>query len=938
MSGKLLKLTRHLAMAGGLILAAQAVSTPSFALDVKESQTFMEQAQRFLDQGELRAARIELLNAIKANPNNLEARLALAHLYIRLGQGIAAQAEIEAARQVGASADETRVIMGEAFVLQSLYDDALEEIDLDAVPEADSAEAYRIRGRALAGRGDHEEAEAAFTQAEELDGNAPSVKVDLARALFRKGRLAEAFAKVDAALEIDPNNVPALLFKGEAVRLTQSLETALPYFQRVLELEPGNATAKLERAATLLDLEREDEARRDIDDVYNIYPEHPLAHYLSAVLRARGGDFEGARELMNRTRGVLDNYIPAIQFKGLVSYELGDLEQATQHLLRVLRALPNNNAARRVYGAALLRKGEPKLAVDALQPLVDQGLSDTPLLTLMGMAHGRAGNYEAAMTFFENAVAQSPDQTTLRTQLAVSRLAVGDPAEAERDLQGLLELEPDSTNALIMLGLIELREKRYEEALVSARKIIDLQPDLALAQNMLGAGFLGLGQINNAREAFTTAVEKDPDYKEARRNLAQLDIADKRLDDARRHYLRILESDRQDVKTLQALASLADMENKSEEALAWSERAAAADPTLLNPQVQFIDRLLKANQLERALNESISLTNDFPSQTLPFEVLGRVQIAAGNPDRAVTAFREYVKLSPDEVKGYRLLAGAYVENQDLDAARATLRQALDLRQELEEVLFGLIQIEVREEQFERALRYAERLREEVPEKALGVITMGDLYMGMGDFSRAVRAYEEAFEADATQANVLKLAGAYTANGDPVQSENTMRGWLAENPIDQTVHLALASHLLNIGDLDRAGAEHQNIIDRFGESALVLNNLAWIYQQLDDDKMEATAERAYELDPESPQVLDTLGWILVAEDLDPKRGVILLEQAAQRLPEDGDIRYHLAYALNVNGRSGAAARELRALLDRDFQFGTRAQALNLLEQIQDGPAN
>lgn len=938
MSGKLLKTTRYLAMAGGLILAAQAVTGPSFAWDVKESQTYMEQAQRFLDQGELRAARIELLNAIKANPDNLEARLALADLYIRLGQGIAAQAEIEAARQAGVSTDETRVTMGEAFILQGLYDEALEEVDLEMTPEADQAEAYRIRGRALAGRGDHEEAEQAFVEAEQLDGDAPKVKVDLARALFRKGQLAEAFAKVDAALELDPNNIAALLFKGETVRLTQSLEMALPYFQRVLELEPGNATAKLERAATLLDLQREDEARRDIDDVYNIYPEHPLAHYLSAVLRARGGDFEGARELMNRTRGVLDNYIPAIQFKGLIAYELGDLEQATQHLLRVLRALPNNNAARRVYGAALLRKGEPKLAVDALQPLIDQGLSDTPLLTLMGMAHGRSGNYEAAMTYFENAVAQSPDQSTLRTQLAVSRLAVGDPAEAERDLEGLLELEPDSTNALIMLGLIELREKRYDEALESARKIIDLQPDLALAHNMLGAGHLGLGRINDARDAFTTAVEKNPNYKEARRNLAQLDIADGRLDDARRHYLRILEDDRQDVKTLQSLANLSDLQDKPEEALAWAERAAVADPTLLNPQVQFIDRLLKANQLERALNESINLTNDFPSQTLPFEVLGRVQIAAGNPDRAVTAFREFVKLTPDEVKGYRLLAAAYVENEDLDAARATLRQALDLRQEIEEVLFGLVQIEVREKRYERALRYAERLREEVPDKALGVITMGDLYMGMGDFSRAVRSYEEALAAEATQANVLRLAGAHTANGDTAQSEATMRAWLAENPIDQTVHLALATHLLNTGDLERAMVEHENIVSRFNESALILNNLAWIYQQLDHEKMEATAERAYELDPESPQVLDTLGWILVAEELDAKRGVVLLEQAAQRLPEDGDIRYHLAYALNVNGRSAAAVRELRALLDRDFQFASRAQAVNLLEQIQGGPAN
>jgi Tfp pilus assembly protein PilF len=47
-----------------------------------------------LEQGQPRTARIEFLNAIKADPNDGKLRLAQARTYLLLGDGVAAEAEL----------------------------------------------------------------------------------------------------------------------------------------------------------------------------------------------------------------------------------------------------------------------------------------------------------------------------------------------------------------------------------------------------------------------------------------------------------------------------------------------------------------------------------------------------------------------------------------------------------------------------------------------------------------------------------------------------------------------------------------------------------------------------------------------------------------------------------------------------------------------------
>jgi thioredoxin-like negative regulator of GroEL len=80
------------------------------------------------------------------------------------------------------------------------------------------------------------------------------------------------------------------------------------------------------------------------------------------------------------------------------------------------------------------------------------------------------------------------------------------------------------------------------------------------------------------------------------------------------------------------------------------------------------------------------------------------------------------------------------------------------------------------------------------------------------------------------------------------------------------------------------------------------------------------------------VADTLGWVLVGSG-EPGRGLALIEEAYRGMPDDPQVRYHLAVAYNAAGRPELARPHLEALLDGDADFPERAEAERLHAELR-----
>jgi predicted Zn-dependent protease len=131
--------------------------------------------------------------------------------------------------------------------------------------------------------------------------------------------------------------------------------------------------------------------------------------------------------------------------------------------------------------------------------------------------------------------------------------------------------------------------------------------------------------------------------------------------------------------------------------------------------------------------------------------------------------------------------------------------------------------------------------------------------------------------------------------------------LAQRALAETLHAA--------GDLLKAKAVYEDLMARTPDDPAVLNNLAELYGALGDVRSLILARRAHELAPNDPAVMDTLGWALVRAG-QPEKGLAYLRDAISRLATSGEIRYHLAVALEDLGREDEAFHELSTALEQN----------------------
>jgi len=253
--------------------------------------------------------------------------------------------------------------------------------------------------------------------------------------------------------------------------------------------------------------------------------------------------------------------------------------------------------------------------------------------------------------------------------------------------------------------------------------------------------------------------------------------------------------------------------------------------------------------------------------------------------------------------------------KQFEEARAAYRRALTLTPNSPVPPASLARLELAAGNTEAALQAARRAQQSADTRVAGYRIEADVLARTGRHADAARVLERAQQAQPTADGVVALYQArLRANG--AAPERVLADWIAANPRDVGVRAVYAEHFQRAGDRQRAVQEYEAAAKVEPNAAVLLNNLAWLYQELGDDRALATARRAHELAPRNAAIADTLGWILVNQgQLD--EGIKFLREAADGAPGSVDIQYHLAQALSRKGDKAAA----KAVVDRVLQAST-----------------
>lgn len=876
-------------------------------------EEMVQSARGFLEKKDLKAASIQLKNALQENPGIGEARFLLGRIYLDQGDVQTALKELRRANDLGYAPDQVIPVLSRAMVSGGEGKALIEQFgDKTLADPAAQAQLQASLGEAYVAAGSLDKAEQSFREAAKNESARDRAELGLARLAAGKRDLDDAFAKVEAILAHSPKYVDALLFKAALLNAKQDSVKAAEAYSTAIAIEPGRAAPHFELVSLLLRERKFDEAAEKLKEMKAAVGEGNLqAVYLQAYLDFSQGKIEPARASIDKVLKFAPGYLPARLLAGAIYLRKGDVLQAQAHLGKVLEVAPRQLLARRLMVGAHLAARETDRAVEALQPLLKDYGDRADILSLAGQVYLAKGDFVRSSEYFAKAVALDPKDASARTRLGISRLASGDSNSAFDDLEAAAEMDQDRIQADVALVMSHLRRGELDKAGEALDRLEKKQPDNPLVSNLRGAVMLGKGEMPKAREAFEKALALKADYLPAATNLARLDLVDKKPELARKRFESLIEAN---PKVVDAYVALADLYiatgQPAADARKVLDRGLAANPDSLALKIALVRDDLRAGDPKAALARAEEIQAAAPSDPAVLDVLGRTQLAAARPEQAVATFGKLAELRPDAPAVLMALAQAQLATKNPSGAEQSLRKVLELKPDLLEAQRQLMVLRAQAKDDAGALAIAAEIQKQRPKAAIGSLLEGDYLASQKKLDAAVNSYRRAFQLEPTAQAVIKLHSVLTAAGKTGDADKETDAWLRKQPKDMTVRGYLAEVQLRKGDFAKAAQTYKGMLAIAPANPLVQNNYAWAAWKAGDPKAMSYAEEALKAAPDSPAILDTLAMIQLAAGKGDE-AVANLKRAVEKAPKAVPIVLNLARAYAKTGK----AQEARSLLDR-----------------------
>lgn len=891
-------------------------------------------ARTHLDKRETQAAIIQLKNALEKNAGSAEARALLGRALLEDRDPAAAEIELRKALEAGAGKEAVLPALAQALLQQGQGDRLLAQYGAEALQDTlANAELKTAVAAAHAQRGDRD-------RAREVLAAALAVRPDHVPATLVQARLAAmdddlegALRLVDGVLARDPSNEFAGQAKGDLLWFARNdREGALEAHRRVLSAHPKAVGAHSSVISILFGQGQTAQAREQFARMKAAAPTHPETLFYEAQFAFLDKDLRRARELTDLVLVAASNHFKALELAAAAEFLLGNDVQAQAFAERALKVVPGLVLARQVRARSLLRTGQPARAIETLQPLLASAGVNGSTLALAGEIAMQNGDAAQAEGYFRRAAAVAPADPRVRTTAALSRLGSGAAgAAALRDLEQVAASD-GGTRADLALISARIAKQDADGALKAIEALRAKMASHPLPDQLRGQVLVAKRDAEGARRAFEAALAKDAKYLPAVNALAAIDMASGRPDAARKRLNDLLKLDPRNAQAMIALSAVAASSGGSpDEVLRPLADAVKADPTDPASHRALIGHHLRSGDRASALTAAQQASAALPNDTSIMELLGQVQIVAGNPQQAVSTFRRMTGLQPDSPRLQIHLAEALLATRDSTQAARALRRALELDPEQGEARRALALMALRDDRSQEALAMARDWQKHSPKEAGAYALEGDVEARRRNWGPAIDAYQTALRLSEATEGAMKLHAAYRAAGRGAEADRLVAEWERKRPQDSVFHFYLGDVATNEKAYARAEQHYRTVLRFQPENALAMNNIAWLLLRQSKPGALAMAERADALLPNRAPVLDTLASAQAAAGRFTD-AVKTQRRAIAGSPEDPHLQLRLAEYLLKAGQKSEARQQLEALARLGDRFSAQKEVAALQRSL------
>lgn len=446
------------------------------------------------------------------SPDNIEGHQILTTLLVKEGdQEGAVKALEEVLSSDEAKEDNTRYLM----IIRLLGREQNRELAMNVVGQY--LEKYPSDGSALFAYSQLALRATKFDIAESAVEELLTLKPNWVQAIVLKSRILRATNRDEAAKQFLKKEI-AKQGKDSELRIAygrilvdaEQLEEAYTQFQKVLKLEPENSDIAFTAGLIALRLEKLDDAKEYFLELnHKAVRVNETAYYLGRTEEARENDERAIYWYSAVSRG--DNYLNAKIRGALLKARGGDVDGARALLGAVQAANPGQRMRLYLAEGEILRDVE--LYEEALK-VYNQALEEVPgnteLLYARAMVSERLDNIEQTEEDLRAILEREPDHVDALNSLGYTLTDRTDRhEEAYEYIKRAMELRPDVAYIMDSMGWVHFRLGNFQKAKEYLQRAMEIQPDPEIAAH-LGEVLWAMDDRESARSVWNEALEEAP--------------------------------------------------------------------------------------------------------------------------------------------------------------------------------------------------------------------------------------------------------------------------------------------------------------------------------------------------------------------------------------------------------------------------------------------
>lgn len=843
--------------------------------DQLQADAYLDVAELYYDQGQFRAAVIEAQNALQVLPGNEATGRFISRLYIDLGSIDAAQEILEQLLTQNPGDVEASLLLAESYLGAGNPNRALELLEpLETTTTDQSVQRFWLLGNVYARNNNQTAAYEAMQSALQLDPSHVDSLIGLSMLEFQGGNEFGAQEFLDQAIAADPDNVDLWMWRGQFALLREQYLESEEAFSEALQIMGDYDTMTPKRLSALraiivpLQMQQKNTQALQYSQIIAETPQGQLQNsFNSAISLFQEGNLEQAELMINEVLATVPDHPGSNILRGMMQYAQGNFQDAQESLSGLVNAETSSPEVVKILAATHIRMNQPERALSVLEEAAELYPADGSLLAMIGISQQGMGDVEQSIETFNQAIELQTESPDLHFALARSYFILEDIESAVEQLLRTLELDSNYTLAKTALIDLYFAQENPEQAESLVAQWLEEDPSSVDNNNLAGRVAYRQDNLVAAREFFATSLDNDSSVTDTRLYLATIDVAENNYSEAEAHLLAILENEPANLGALSGLLALGDLSQSQNQQISRIQQIVEEQTEEFGPPLVLSQYYLNQADIENALSNAqlayARNVNPFTENSLIAVLLQQVN--------------------------------ASLIQESVEGAREAINYALELQPENLQALVVAAGVEAQDGNYSAARIHLDKIRELRPEGSnVGIEVEGDLFFVQDEFESALETYREAWEIAASPGLGVKINRTLTEMELPDEAFGFLQEWDEEFPGDPLANMLMGMSYQEENNEDDAVRHYEIAIESQPDNIVVLNNLAWLYQDSNPERALELSSRAVELFPENPDILDTHGWILHKQDRQ-EEAVEVLEKALELAPDSDAIAEHLETA-------------------------------------------